>query len=131
VTGRTLMIQIANKSMLLDTKLGQRLLDDCVHPEQARLMAEAKAAAEAGLEAGLELAGFTTQANFLCGCGIDGLLAEIDPVSDLKTYWRAAQEIKHLLLPGAMGEIFKVMALSRNIGEPILGFQLRDLRDRL
>jgi hypothetical protein len=44
VTGRTLMIQIANKSMLLDTKLGQRLLDDCVHPEQARLMAEAKAA---------------------------------------------------------------------------------------
>jgi hypothetical protein len=44
VTGRTLMIQIANKSMLLDTKIGQRLLDDCVHPEQARLMAEAKAA---------------------------------------------------------------------------------------
>ncbi len=89
------------------------------------------AAAEAGLEAGLELAGFTTQANFLCGCGIDGLLAELDPMADLKTYWRAAQEIKHLLLPGAMGEIFKVMALSRNIGEPILGFQLRDLRDRL
>lgn len=47
VTGRTLMIQIANKSMLLDTKLGQRLLDDCVHPEQARLMAEARAAAAA------------------------------------------------------------------------------------
>lgn len=44
VSGRTLMIQIANKSMLLDTKIGQRLLDDCVHPEQARLMAEAKAA---------------------------------------------------------------------------------------
>ncbi|MCE4556169.1 hypothetical protein [Pelomonas cellulosilytica] len=44
VTGRTLMIQIANKSMLLDTKIGQRLVDDCVHPEQARLMAEARAA---------------------------------------------------------------------------------------
>lgn len=44
VTGRTLMIQIANKSMLLDTKLGQRLLDECIHPEQARLMAEAQAA---------------------------------------------------------------------------------------
>lgn len=44
VTGRTLMIQIANKSMLLDTKLGQRLLDDCVHPEQRRLMEEALAA---------------------------------------------------------------------------------------
>jgi hypothetical protein len=44
VTGRTLMIQIANKSMLLDTKIGQRLLDECVHPEQERLMAAAKAA---------------------------------------------------------------------------------------
>ena len=44
VTGRTLMIQIANKSMLLDTKIGQRLLDDCIHPEQARLMEEARAA---------------------------------------------------------------------------------------
>ncbi|WP_457427721.1 hypothetical protein [Roseateles sp. P5_E7] len=44
VTGRTLMIQIANKSMLLDTKIGQRLLDDCVHPEQTKLMEAAKAA---------------------------------------------------------------------------------------
>ena len=51
VTGRTLMIQIANKSMLLDTKLGQRLLDECVHPEQARLIAEARAAAAANPEA--------------------------------------------------------------------------------
>jgi hypothetical protein len=50
VTGRTLMIQIANKSMLLDTKVGQRLVDDCVHPEQARLMAEARAAAAANPE---------------------------------------------------------------------------------
>jgi hypothetical protein len=44
VTGRTLMIQIANKSMLLDTKIGQRILDDCVHAEQEKLMAAAKAA---------------------------------------------------------------------------------------
>jgi len=51
VTGRTLMIQIANKSMLLDTKIGQRLLDDCIHPEQARLIAEARAAAAANPEA--------------------------------------------------------------------------------
>lgn len=51
VTGRTLMIQIANKSMLLDTKIGQRLLDDCVHPEQEKLMAAAKAAKIADPEA--------------------------------------------------------------------------------
>jgi len=34
VSGRTLMIQIANKSMLLDVKAGQRLVDECVSPEQ-------------------------------------------------------------------------------------------------
>lgn len=37
VTGRTLMLQIGNKSMLFDTKAGQRLVDDCVHPEQAKI----------------------------------------------------------------------------------------------
>jgi membrane-bound inhibitor of C-type lysozyme len=39
VTGRTLMLQIANKSMLMDTRIGQRLVDDCVHPEQAKFNA--------------------------------------------------------------------------------------------
>ncbi len=51
VTGRTLMIQIANKSMLLDTKIGQRLLDECIHPEQEKLIAAAKAAQIADPEA--------------------------------------------------------------------------------
>ncbi|MFG6431113.1 hypothetical protein [Roseateles sp. LYH14W] len=51
VTGRTLMIQIANKSMLLDTKIGQRLLDDCIHPEQVKLMEAARAARLANPEA--------------------------------------------------------------------------------
>lgn len=51
VAGRTLMIQIANKSMLLDTKLGQRLIDECIHPEQARLIAEARANAASNPEA--------------------------------------------------------------------------------
>lgn len=39
VTGRTLMLQIANKSMLMDTKIGQRLVDSCIHPEQAKFNA--------------------------------------------------------------------------------------------
>jgi len=34
VKGRMLMLQIANKSMLMDTKLGQRVVDDCVHEKQ-------------------------------------------------------------------------------------------------
>ncbi|WP_431266332.1 hypothetical protein ACQ859_14290 [Roseateles chitinivorans] len=43
VTGRTLMVQIANKSMLLDVKAGQRLVDDCIHPEQRAAIEAARA----------------------------------------------------------------------------------------
>ena len=34
VKGKTLLLQIANKSMLMDTKAGKRLVDDCVHEKQ-------------------------------------------------------------------------------------------------
>ena len=36
VTGRTLMVQIATKSMLLDNKLGQRLVDNCQNADQVK-----------------------------------------------------------------------------------------------
>ena len=42
--GETLMVQIANKSMLLNVKTGQRVVDDCVSPSQRELIAAAKAA---------------------------------------------------------------------------------------
>ena len=38
------MVQIASKSMLLNVKTAQRIVDDCVSPKQRELMAEAKAA---------------------------------------------------------------------------------------
>jgi glucose/arabinose dehydrogenase len=34
VKGRMLMIQIANKSMVMDTQLGQRVVDGCMHAKQ-------------------------------------------------------------------------------------------------
>lgn len=34
VRGRMLMLQIANKSMLMDTRVGQRVVDGCVHEKQ-------------------------------------------------------------------------------------------------
>jgi hypothetical protein len=43
VSGRTLMVQIANKSMLLDNKAGQRLVDECQHPQQKALADTPKA----------------------------------------------------------------------------------------
>ena len=50
VQGRLLMLQIANKSMLMDTKIGQRLVDGCVHEKQ-REAAGRPAASSLGLDA--------------------------------------------------------------------------------
>ena len=38
VRGETLFIQIRNKSMLMNQKSGQRLVDECVHPSQLQAM---------------------------------------------------------------------------------------------
>jgi hypothetical protein len=51
VKGETLMLQIAAKSMLLNVRTGQRVVDDCISPKQRELMAEAKASAEAAAAA--------------------------------------------------------------------------------
>ncbi|MBB4844028.1 hypothetical protein HNP55_002564 [Paucibacter oligotrophus] len=57
VTGRTLMIQIANKSMLMDTHVGQRLVDECINPEQRTLIDLARAAAAEAAASGIEATG--------------------------------------------------------------------------
>lgn len=90
------------------------------------------ALAEAARAAGLDVAGYTTQSNFLIGCGIDGLIAEAagnDPAAMLELSVGA----KQLLLPSRMGERFQVMALSRGLplAESLSGFAVRDLRGRL
>jgi len=86
----------------------------------SRLADEARAA-------GLELAGFATQAHFLLETGIDQELARL--VEAAPEGGRAAhrQAAATLLLPGEMGERFKVMALARGIRGPIHGFGFRDL----
>jgi membrane-bound inhibitor of C-type lysozyme len=42
VKGQTLLLQIANKSMLMDIKAGSRLVDDCVHEKQRELSIKSK-----------------------------------------------------------------------------------------
>jgi len=44
VRGETLYLQIANKSMLLNVRQGQRMVDDCVHERQRASSAAVKAA---------------------------------------------------------------------------------------
>ena len=88
------------------------------------------AVAEAALAAGLDLAGYTTQAHFLLGSGLDGFLAG---AAGLGVVPRAqlSRQAMLLTLPGEMGERFKVIALARAYGARLRGFDLRDLRHTL
>ncbi len=79
------------------------------------------ALAESGFNAGLEVLGYTTQAVFLLNCGLPEVLARI-PADDPARYLPQAQAVQKLLSPAEMGELFKVIALGKAIGEPLLGF---------
>ena len=84
------------------------------------------AVAEAASAAGLTVAGYTTQAHFLIGNGIESFLA---PQSDGELTGRVqlARQAMLLTLPGEMGERFKVIGLSRGYDAPLRGFAVRDL----
>ncbi|MBP7639497.1 class I SAM-dependent methyltransferase [Thauera phenylacetica] len=79
------------------------------------------AVAEAGFEAGLDVQGYTTQAQFLFNCGVLECL-ERRGARESADYIRAARAVQRLTAPQEMGELFKVIALSRAIDGPLLGF---------
>ena len=87
-------------------------------------------AAEAGVAAGFELGGFTTQAFFLAGLGIDSEMQRLAG-GDAIRYAGLANQAKLLMLPGGMGERFKAMAWTRGIDVELTGFALQDLRHTL
>jgi len=82
------------------------------------------ACADAGFAAGLDVAGFTTQAQFLLASGVADMLSAFAGRERILQ----AQALKTLTLPGEMGERFKVMQLSRGLPGGLPG---RDFRDRL
>ena len=83
------------------------------------------ACAEAAAAAGLTVAGFTTQAQFL----LSTLAAEPPRAAVDAPSLRELSALKTLVLPGEMGERFKVLLL-RTDGEGA-GLPGRDFRDRL
>ncbi|MGQ0834596.1 MAG: class I SAM-dependent methyltransferase [Gammaproteobacteria bacterium] len=87
------------------------------------------AVAEAASDAGLEVLGFATQAAFLLGSGIDASLQAA--ASSTLERARHASEARRLLLPGEMGEVFKVIALGLGYDRALAGFSVRDLRGSL
>ncbi len=83
------------------------------------------AVAQAGVEAGLRMTGYTTQARFLANLGITDLLARMDTSS--VAYTKAIAPVQKLLSPAEMGELFKVIALTKEAAEPLVGFSGGDL----
>lgn len=88
------------------------------------------AVAETALACGMDVLGFATQAHFLMGAGIDRYLQGLAQTGTA-TRARMTQQVQKLLLPGEMGERFKVLGLARNFEGSLTGFGFRDLRDRL
>lgn len=87
------------------------------------------ALAAAAVESGLNVAGYATQAHFLIGCGIDGVMSDL--VETPEQAMDLALGAKQLMLPSAMGERFQVLGLSQGELPPLMGFTVRDLRGRL
>ncbi len=88
------------------------------------------AVARAGVAAGLTVGGFATQAHFLLACGVLSALARCgDPES--ARYLRAANAVQQLTSPAEMGELFKVLALTRGLDVELIGFRDGDRSHRL
>jgi len=88
------------------------------------------AMAQAGMKAGMKVAGFATQARFLVNCGVlDALARSGDPQS--AEYLRAASAVQKLTSPAEMGELYKVLALTRGIDIELMCFREGDHSHRL
>jgi SAM-dependent MidA family methyltransferase len=88
------------------------------------------AMADAALEAGLDVLGYTSQARFLVNAGLMSRMAELDP-TDVAHYASATAPVQKLLSEAEMGELFKVLAVGRDVDPPLIGFQRGDRRGTL
>jgi SAM-dependent MidA family methyltransferase len=85
------------------------------------------AIAQAGEKAGLDVIGYTSQAQFLLGCGITDLIARHD-ASDAKNYLPVVNAVQRLVSPAEMGELFKVISFGKKFAHTLRGFAGRSLR---
>ena len=73
------------------------------------------ALAEAGVSAGFDFAGYCSQASFLLGNGLAGVLERIERIGDEPERLRRTEEVKKLTLPSGMGERFGVMGFEKDV----------------
>jgi SAM-dependent MidA family methyltransferase len=75
------------------------------------------AMALAAQDAGLEVLGYMSQAAFLLAAGIGELLLQTDPEDALR-YLPQARAVQKLVSPSEMGELFKVLAVGKDVSLP-------------
>ena len=92
--------------------------------QDIRAWVDFSACAHTATAAGLDVAGFTTQGQFL----LEGGAAEFLQRSTGRANVEQAQAFKTMILPGEMGERFKLLLLTRGVRATLPG---RDFRDRL
>ena len=83
------------------------------------------AIAQAAAQGGAELAGYVNQARFLMNCGLLELAAAV-PQDDKVSYTRSIAAVQKLLSEAEMGELFKVIAFTKRINTPLMGFKQAD-----
>lgn len=108
-------------------------LDDPFHlPGLADLTAHVdfSAVARAGVAAGLAVAGYASQAGFLLNSGLAELLMRTSP-EDAAAYLPQANAVQRLVSPAEMGELFKVIGLSKGSVAPLTGFARGNRQDTL
>ena len=79
------------------------------------------ALANAAATSGLAVLGYANQAQFLINCGITEVLAAT-PAENTAAYLPLAAQAQKLLSPAEMGELFKVIALGKNVRLPLAGY---------
>lgn len=85
--------------------------------------------ADVGVATGLQVVGFTNQAAFLLNCGLLDLVSGGD---SMHVQLKLSQQIQKLTSPNEMGELFKVIALAKELDDfSLLGFTSQDQRYRL
>lgn len=108
----------------------QAHVDPLAHPGEEDITAHVDFThvAEAATRCGFHVAGYTNQAAFLLANGLLNLLSEV-PEGPARI--KQQQAVKILLQPSEMGELFKVIALTKRLEIPLTGFQLQDKRASL
>jgi SAM-dependent MidA family methyltransferase len=71
--------------------------------------------AETAIEHGFNFSGYTSQASYLMDAGIGQLLLEIANPTDTQTFMPLANGIQKLLSEAEMGELFKVLCLTKKM----------------